>query len=172
MIHAEHYQKAAGLVLTQKAACRSADDNHRHLVLVLFHMNSGAVAGGSFDINLSAAHRVAGRIAGVAVDGNHAVIHGIAGCLLRVSLYDDFAAVKIGAKRVAGHTVNGDFLAGKSACDIPLSNAVFDLDFAILCISHQIIQLFKMHIACRDLHTGTPPKSSFLLEPENAISCG
>src|SRR5699024_2045412 len=94
----QQHNGAARLVLPQKAAAPAADDNGRHLLLVLLHVDTAAVARVPLDVDGAAPHGVACGVPAGAVDDDFPAVHGVAGGVLGVAEHLHRGAVPVGAQ--------------------------------------------------------------------------
>ena len=111
-VQAQHHENTACLVLSKEAACTTADHQSRNLFSVFFHMDTGAVACVSLNVDLAAPHGIACRITDAAMDHDFARIHGITDCVLCIAVDCDFRPVQIGTQCVSGDAANCDILPG------------------------------------------------------------
>ena len=98
-VQAQHQNQPAGLVFAQKAAGPPADDDHRLMLLIGFHVYPGAVARIVPDKYLTAPHGVPRSVAGAAVDHDASGTHGVAHRVLCIAVYGNRTAAQIGAQR-------------------------------------------------------------------------
>ena len=94
---------AARLIFPEEAAGPAADDHDGDFFFVRLHVDAGAVARVTLDVDAPAAHGVSRRVAHAAVNDDPAVVHRIAERVLRVALYGDRGAVEVSAERVPGN---------------------------------------------------------------------
>ena len=107
-------------------------------------MNPGTVAGGSLDIDFSAAHRVAGRIAAAAVNDDLPGVHRVPGRVLRIAEHLNSAAVGVSAQRIARNAVNAQVLSGKAAGNVALPHAACKLDVGVHTGVNFFVEKLKM----------------------------
>ena len=83
----ENDNDTACLIFAQKASGAASDDHNGNLLLIGFHMDSGAVAGVALYVDPASAHGVTGSVSNAAADQDLSLIHRVPDGILRIAFY-------------------------------------------------------------------------------------